>query len=38
MEGFTVTAISIALAICLIVIVAQVVASVFGYVDQAAAF
>lgn len=38
MEGFTLTGLVIALAICLVVIVAQVLANVFGYVDPGAAF
>ena len=38
MEGMTLTAFVVALALCLVVVVAQVVASAFGAVDPGAAF
>lgn len=38
MEGMTLTGFLVALAVCLVVIVAQILASVFGAVDPSAAF
>lgn len=38
MEGMTFTAVVVALALCLVVIVAQIAASAFGQVDPSAAF
>lgn len=38
MEGATLTGFVVALAICAVVIVAQILASTFGYVDPSAAF
>lgn len=38
MEGATLTGFVVALALCAVVIVAQVLASVFGAVDPGAAF
>lgn len=38
MEGLTLTGAVIALAVCVVVIVAQILANVFGAVDPSAAF
>ena len=38
MEGFTLTAFVVAMAICTVIIVAQILVNVFGHIDPSAAF